>query len=115
MDHLLLWLNDYNKPQINTCGLLTIDCGIAKEWQGFAATGAKGLSLPLLGVTDAHAELARARLHAAADHEAVARLEDVQRARHCGIGHGAHKDGHILRQAGRDRDREVSFIAIVDR
>ena len=30
-----LWLNDYNKPQINTCGLLTIDCGIAREWLVF--------------------------------------------------------------------------------
>lgn len=47
-------------------------------------------------VGDAHAELLGARLHGAADHEAVARLEHVQRAGDGGEGHGAHKDGHFL-------------------
>ena len=31
----LMWLNDYNKPPIYTCGLLTLDCG---EWLVFAST-----------------------------------------------------------------------------
>lgn len=56
---------------------------------------------PFLWIVYAHAELPRPRVHAAADHEAVARLEDVQRTRHGGIRHGTHKDRHILCQAAR--------------
>ena len=50
-------------------------------------------------VGDAHAELLGARLHGAADHEAVARLEHVQRAGDGGEGHGAHEDRDFLVQA----------------
>lgn len=55
--------------------------------------------LPFLRVIDAHAKLPRARFHAAADHEAVTRLEDVKRTRHSRVRHGAHEDRHVLRQA----------------
>lgn len=50
----------------------------------------------------AHAELLGACLHGAADHEAVTRLEHMQRAGDGGEGHGAHKDGHFLVQATTD-------------
>lgn len=51
---------------------------------------------PLDRVADAHPKLSGACLHAPADHQPVAGLEDVQRTGHCGIGHGAHKYGNIL-------------------
>lgn len=44
----------------------------------------------------AHAELPRARLHAAPDHEAVARLEHVQRARDGRDGQRGDKDGDLV-------------------
>lgn len=47
-----------------------------------------------------HSEPPRASLLAPPDHEAVARLEDVQRAGNAGEGHRAHKDGDVLGQAG---------------
>ena len=48
---------------------------------------------------DDHAELAEAGLHALAHHEAVARLEHVQRARHVREGHRADEDRHLLPRA----------------
>jgi len=53
---------------------------------------------PFLAVADAHAELARAGVHAASYHEAIARLKDVQRTGHGGVGHGAHEDRDVTRQ-----------------
>lgn len=66
------------------------------------AVGVTGMDVhvPFVRIVNAHAKLPRARLHAAADHETVARLEHVKRTRHGGVGHGAHKDGHVLGQAG---------------
>ena len=63
--------------------------------------------LPLAVVIAAHAKLLGARLHAAAHHQPVARLEDVQRAAHAGVGHRAHEDGDVLGEAGaHERDGE---------
>lgn len=58
--------------------------------------------LPFLGIVDAHPKLPRARVHAAANHEAVTWLEDMQGARHSGVRHGTHKDRHILREAAQE-------------
>lgn len=57
--------------------------------------------LPFLGIINAHPKLSRPRLHAAANHEAVTWLEDMQGARHGGVRHGTHKDRHILRQTAK--------------
>ena len=46
---------------------------------------------PVFLRADAHPELPGAGLHGAADHEAVARLEDVQRTGHAGEAHRAHE------------------------
>lgn len=56
------------------------------------------VNLPFLRIINAHAKLPGARFHAPANHEAVAWLEDMQRTRHGGVRHGAHKDRHILCQ-----------------
>lgn len=53
---------------------------------------------PFLGIVNTHPKLPRARVHAAANHEAVTWLEDMQGARHGWVSHGTHKDRHILRQ-----------------
>lgn len=55
-------------------------------------------------ISYAHAKLLGARLHRAADHEAVPWLKHMQWAGDGGKGHGAHKDGHFLVQATRDRE-----------
>ena len=47
--------------------------------------------LPVFLRADAHPELPGAGLHGAADHQAVARLEDVQRTGHAGEAHRAHE------------------------
>lgn len=57
--------------------------------------------LPFLGIINTHPELPRACVHAAANHEAVTWLEDMQGARHSGVSHGTHKDRHILRQTAQ--------------
>ncbi len=59
------------------------------------------LCLPFLGIINTHPKLPRARVHAAANHEAVTWLEDMQRARHGGVSHCTHKDRHILRQTAQ--------------
>lgn len=61
-------------------------------------------SLPLDGIAQAHSKLLSPDLHAAADHEAVAGLEDVEGAGHGGEGHGADKYRHALVQAVRRND-----------
>lgn len=62
--------------------------------------------LPFLGIINTHPKLLRACVHAAANHEAVTWLKDMQGARHGGVSHGTHKDRHILRQtAQRTRSR----------
>lgn len=58
-------------------------------------------------VGNAHAKLLGARLHGAADHQAVARLEHVQRTRDGGEGHGADEDGHFLVQAAMGAFHEL--------
>ena len=50
-------------------------------------------------VVAAHAKLLGSRLHAAAHHQPVTRLEDVQRAADAGVGHRAHEDGDVLGEA----------------
>ena len=51
-----------------------------------------------------HAEPPRASLLAPPDHEAIARLEDVQRAGDAWEGHRAYEDGDVLGQAeGQER------------
>lgn len=60
-------------------------------------------NVPVLGIIDAHPELPRACVHAAANHEAVSWLKDMQGARYGGVSHGAHKDRHILRQTEDER------------
>ena len=50
-------------------------------------------------VVAAHAKLLGSRLHAAAHHQPVTRLEYVQRAADAGVGHRAHKDGDVLGEA----------------
>lgn len=79
-------------------------CSWCKPTKRFLSAGPRIFSTPhhrspFLWIVYAHAKLPRPRVHAAADHEAVARLEDVQRTRHGGIRHGTHEDGHILCQA----------------
>ena len=51
-----------------------------------------GESVRLFLDVGAHAELARTRLHAPADHEPISGLKDVQRAPHRRVGHGADKN-----------------------
>ncbi len=60
--------------------------------------------LPFLGIVNTHPKLPRARFHAAANHEAVAGLKDMQGARHSGVSHGTHKNRHILCQAAKKRE-----------
>lgn len=54
---------------------------------------------PFAWLITAHAELLGARLHAAAHHQAVAWLEDVQWARNARVRHRADEDGNIGGQA----------------
>ena len=54
---------------------------------------------------DAHAEPARTGFHAASSHQSISRLEDVQRARHPGIGKGADKDRDL--NLGRRSDAAI--------
>lgn len=64
--------------------------------------------LPFLGVVNTHPELPGACIHAAANHEAVTWLKDMQGARHGWVSHGTHKDRHILCQtAQRGRRQET--------
>ena len=56
----------------------------------------RSLHLLIISQTGAHAELAGARLHALADHEAVAWLEDVERAEHSGEAEGADEDRDLM-------------------
>ncbi|TNN29727.1 hypothetical protein EYF80_060124 [Liparis tanakae] len=46
------------------------------------------------------------RSEAAADHEAITRLEDVQRTRNRGVRHGAHEDRHASGQAAEEEEEE---------
>lgn len=60
---------------------------------------------PFEVVSQTHAEAVGSRLHAAANHQSVARLEDMERARHSGKGHGANEYRHILVKT-EERTRE---------
>lgn len=60
---------------------------------------------PILVYT--HAKPSRAGLLAPPDHEAVARLEDVQRAGDAWEGHRAHEDGDVLGQAEGQEERPL--------
>lgn len=59
--------------------------------------------LPFLRIIYAHAELPRACVHTAADHEAVTWLKNMQGTRHGGVRHGTHKDRHIFCQTAEER------------
>lgn len=58
----------------------------------------EGTSLhwPFEVVCQTHAKAVGSRLHASANHQPVAGLEDMERTRHSGEGHGAHEYRHIL-------------------
>lgn len=60
---------------------------------------------PFPGLVHAHAEPPRASLLALPDHQAVAGLEDVQRAGDAREGHGAYEDGDVLGQAEGEEGR----------
>lgn len=60
---------------------------------------------PFPGLVHAHAEPPRAGLLALPDHQAVAGLEDVQRAGNTREGHGAYKDGDVLGQTKGEEGR----------
>ena len=70
----------------------------------------RGRYPPFELVPQAHAETLGIRLHAAADHQPVARLEDVERTRHGGEGHGAHEDRHVLVEAGKTKQKQYCVI-----
>lgn len=53
-------------------------------------------NVPLAVLIAAHSKLLGASLHAAAHHQPITRLKDVQRAGHAGVRHGAHKYGNVL-------------------
>lgn len=61
--------------------------------------------LPFLGIINTHPKLPRSSFHAAANHETVSWLEDMQWARHGGVSHCTHKDRHILCQAAQRESR----------
>lgn len=64
-------------------------------------------SLPFLRVVNTHPKLVCACVHAAANHEAITWLKNVQGTRHSGVSHGTHKNRHILCQAAtRRRERD---------
>ena len=54
------------------------------------------LLLPSLRVTDTHPELSGAALHRPSDHQAVAGLEHMQRARHGREAHGADENRYLI-------------------
>ena len=54
------------------------------------------LLLPSLWVPDTHPELSGATLHRPSDHQAVAGLEHVQRARHGREAHGADENRYLI-------------------
>lgn len=65
------------------------------RWYGASLDASSHFS-PFEVVGQTHAEAFGSRLHASANHQPVAGLEDVQRAGHGGEGHGAHKYRHFL-------------------
>ena len=69
---------------------------------------------PFLGIINTHPKLPRARVHAAANHEAVTWLEDMQWARHGGVSHGTNKDRHVLCQTAQRERRREHFRAFLE-
>lgn len=59
--------------------------------------------IPFSVLITAHAELLGASLHAAAHHQPITRLKDVQWAWHSREGHGTDKYGNILGKAVREK------------
>lgn len=56
----------------------------------------------------AHAKLLGAGLHAAAHHQPVSRLKDVQRAGYSRVGHRANEDRDVLGKTTKEeRERKV--------
>ncbi|KAJ0050349.1 hypothetical protein NL108_017786 [Boleophthalmus pectinirostris] len=64
---------------------------------------------PLELVAEAHSEAVGSGLHAAADHESVARLKDVQGAGHRGERHGAHEDRDAFIQTENEKKTETEL------
>lgn len=54
----------------------------------------------------AHSKLLGAGLHAAAHHQPIARLKDVQRAGHPWVRHRADKYGNVLCKAANQKTEE---------
>lgn len=61
-----------------------------------SAEESTSLHWPFEVVCQTHAKAVGSRLHASANHQPVAGLEDMERTRHSGEGHGAHEYRHIL-------------------
>ena len=61
-----------------------------------SAEESTSLHWPFEVVCQTHAKAVSSRLHASANHQPVAGLEDMERTRHSGEGHGAHEYRHIL-------------------
>ncbi len=54
----------------------------------------------------AHAKLFGASLHAATHHQPIPRLEDVQRAGHSRVGHGANEYRDVLSKTTKEETEE---------
>lgn len=67
---------------------------------------------PFDRVSDTHAKLLGAGLHASSDHQSVTRLKYMQRAWDCGVRHGADKYGNILVQAVKQISRYTISVTV---
>lgn len=92
---------------LNYSGFETLGLGQRGAYQlgQREATLPRSSPFPILIYT--HAEPLRAGLLAPPDHEAVARLKDVQRAGDAWEGHRAYEDGDVLGQAEGQEERPL--------